>query len=52
MSDKLRRMMFVAGLAATFQRALDLPPTRIDTQMRRRAWDFWSEAQGLGLVLQ
>lgn len=24
----------------------------IDARMQERAWEFWSEAQGLGMVIQ
>ncbi len=46
--------LFLCRLALAYQRALsqDVPPHQIDIIMRLRAWDWWSKAQQLGIVLQ
>lgn len=46
------RALFLCKLAEAYQRGLDLGPHRIDARMRERAWEWWSEAQRLGIVLQ
>jgi len=48
------KAIFLCHLAFAFQRALslDVPAHRVDAIMRRRAWEWWSEAQQLGIVLQ
>lgn len=48
------RALLLCHLAMAYQRALsgDHPEHRVDAAMRRRAWEWWSEAQAMGVVLQ
>ncbi|WBU27636.1 hypothetical protein OOZ54_13280 [Rhodopseudomonas palustris] len=45
------RAVFLCRLASAFQRGLEHGEHRVDGAMRRRAWEWWSSAQALGVVL-